>query len=472
MGRVPRWAVYSSPYTIEPLSLSCLSPTIPNMYSPAIESSKIEWKQMALYNVHDSLNIQPDNYLLQAVDIVEAMVIPKGRRTEYDYASSVDTVRRACGDKSPGWWWKMSGFKTKTSVINSCPDLLHKRVRVYLDGKKPWYPWTAALKGELVKERKVVAEDTRLFLVGPIEHLIAMYMIFGALCDAIYANAASHPIKVGLCKQYGFWKRAIFDQLGEKNYVIDGEKYDVSLVPVLMWYGGEILRRNCCNPEVGRQLILESIYSVVVLGRGHVTRKNGGNASGGFLTLILNCLCQCLLIVRANLIHCMCTPGKDLLLKVVGDDGCYTPKNCKLTIEQIIAAFADFNVKLKDVQVCSAEDVQFCGVSFRDGVLCPRNDKFYCSLFWARHKSPLLRMQRLCALFHELYEDPRGPPVLLYILAFQRKYKVPIYVASLAKLLYLSYGAVDRNKLSALKSCYQAALDNNAFASSSTSPSF
>lgn len=453
VGRVERSSVFKSSYFVEPFSIKFFQSAPPFDFAPAPASYTIEQNQIKRFSQHYFLDLPDDPYLRHAQEWLSSL-ISSGPMVHYNYPSAIGVALREAGDKSPGFFWKHLGLLTKRDVIEKCGDLLAQRVSEYSKHRAPWYLWSTALKDEMTSKKKIDARDTRLFFVGPIEHYIASIMQFGAVTEAVYLTAGQHPILVGLSKGRGHWVDVVFKRLGDVNYCVDASKYDTSLPAFLIFLAAEILIKLAPDPVVAFQLVVEGIFALVVDGSGNVFCKEGGNPSGGYLTLVLNCLAQTLLIVRANLFHCGCIPMKDLLLKIVGDDGVYTPLRCLLTPQQIIDRFGDYNVTLKEVQELPPSEVEFCGVSYEHDVLVPRVAKFYASMFYGKHKNPLYRAARLQSLWMELFEDALGLKTLDYVVLFSLMHRVPIRMKCLCELLILRYGAVSCNKLSALKFSY------------------
>lgn len=448
---------FKTSFFIEPFAVSYFSTLPPPDFQPAHSAYYIEQNQIKRFSQHYLIDVPDDPYIRHAQEWFESMVFGGGSFSHYNYDSAIHIALRENADRSPGIYWKQLGYHTKGDVINKIPDQLERRVAAYYEsppGGEPWYLWSTALKDELTSMKKAVSKDTRLFFVSPLEHYLACIMEFGATTEALYASAGTHPVLVGLSKGYGLWVDVVFKQLGPINLSVDASKYDTSIIAYLIYCAAEIFIKRAPHRSVAHQLILESIYALVVDSAGRVFLKEGGNPSGGYLTLVLNCVVQVLLIVRANLIHCGCIPMKDLLLKIVGDDGVYTPLACALTAELIIARFADYNVTLKDVKVSGPEGVEFCGVSYEDGFLIPRHEKFYCSMFYGRRAEPAFRVARLQSIWMELFDHPRGVDTLDYVCLFSIMFNEPIRLKCFCALLTQKYGVVDHNKLSTLKLRY------------------
>lgn len=453
VGHVARQSVYKSNYFVEPLALQFFQQAPPFDFAPAPAGYFIEQNQIRRFSQHYFVDLPDDPYLRHAQSWLSSLIF-SGSINHYNYQSALGVAIREAGDKSPGFFWKNLGFFSKKDVIEKCGDLLASRVGEYSKHRTPWYLWSTALKDEMTSKKKIDARDTRLFFVGPIEHYLASIMQFGAVTETVYLTAGQHPILVGLSKGRGHWVDVVFKRLGDENFSVDASKYDTSLVAILIYLAAEILIAHAPDPRVAYQLVIESIYALVVDASGYVFCKEGGNPSGGYLTLVLNCLAQALLIVRANLIHCGCIPMKDLLLKIVGDDGLYTPLRCSLTPQQIIDRFGDYNVTLKEVEVLLPSEVEFCGVMYQNGTLVPRVNKFYASMFYGKNKDPVHRAARLQSLWMELFEHPLGLKTLDYVVLFSLMHRVSIHMKCLCELLDLRYGAVCCNKLSALKISY------------------
>lgn len=448
---------FKTSFFIEPFAVSYFASLPPPEFQPAHSAYYIEQNQIKRFSQHYLIDVPDDPYIRHAQEWFESLVFSGGSFSHYNYDSAIHLALRENGDRSPGVYWKQLGFPTKADVISKVPDQLERRVAAYYessDGDGPWYLWSTALKDELTSMKKAVSKDTRLFFVSPLEHYLASIMEFGATTEALYASAGTHPVLVGLSKGYGLWIDVVFNQLGEVNFSVDASKYDTSILAYCIYCAAEIFIKRAPNRHVAHQLMLEAIYALVVDSAGRVFLKEGGNPSGGYLTLVLNCVVQVLLIVRANLIHCGCIPMKDLLLKIVGDDGVYTPLACALTVELIIARFADYNVTLKDVKVSGPENVEFCGVTYEDGFLVPRHEKFYCSMFYGRRAEPAFRVARLQSIWMELFDHPRGVDTLDYVCLFSIMFNEPIRLKCLCALLTQKYGVVDHNKLSTLKFRY------------------
>jgi hypothetical protein len=398
---------YFDPYVFDPVV--CALAELPAEYLPARQSVAIESQQLTLFAHHyENYGFEPDVFLEQAREWMLsefAPYIPESTSNRYSFDEACTRCISACGSKAPGVYWREKGYKTKTSVIECCREELQQRVNDYFANGFCWYEWQASLKVELVKAVKHESCDTRLFTVAPIEHYIACLMTFGGFCDVIFTTAGFHPIFVGFPKQYGGVIERVFMKLGSRNSAIDAKKYDTSLIPLVLYYAACVLLKAAQRPGA-YVLVIETIYCMLVSSMGNVYLKDGGNASGGFLTLILNCFVQILLAARANFKHCGCSIGSDLVLRAVGDDGLYTYVNCRLTRDLLIASFADYGVVLKDVVFGGPEEMEFCGCHYKNGRLTVRERKLYCAMFWSQRLDPESRAIRLASLYQDLFEDP------------------------------------------------------------------
>lgn len=460
-----RFACPKSQYHLDPIVAVELGDP-PSDFAPAPMGFDIEKKQLNLFKFHEESDYLPDDYFMQAVQVLREMYRTDIKTLYYlTYEDALCAMHRECLHSSAGAYWHQREIHTKgqLSVLN--PLQFEKGVKSYLKGKFQWFPWSLALKDEMLKAEKVLSRDTRLFTVAPPEHYLACLMVFSPFCDFICRESKRLPIMVGIETKYGEWQKAVKSRFTGKCLSIDGKKYDTRLVATLMWFASLVLQDHVVESYklAAEVLIVETIYALLVTFNGVVVAKHGGNASGGYLTLTLNCLAQLLLLIRSNIKRCGCLIGQALVPGIVGDDGTYSLRGCKLTCEDLIFDFGEYATILKDVEEHSSlETIKFCGMQVISDRLMPRETKFYASVFYRKGRSLVYDYQRLLSLWIELFENPvYGLRLLHVIRAYERKYKELIDAPlSVEECLFLRYGVVDYNTCSTLKTIYAGLFDS------------
>jgi len=311
-GFVNRWAVPKSQFHKDPIVSAVLGDP-PTDFAPAPMGYDIEQKQLSLFKFHEERDYLPDSYLMQAVEVLREMYRVDPATLPYlTFDDAKSQMRRECTHSSAGVFWHSRGVMTKGQLADLNPQLFRSGVERYLNGHHQWYPWSCALKDEILKIEKVNDRDTRLFTVAPPEHYLACLMVFSPFCDTIYQRSKSLPIMVGVGTKYGEWQQVVSARFHGKCLSIDGKKYDTRLVATLLWFASLVLQDHVVDryKDAADVLITETIYALLVTFSGTVVAKHGGNASGGYLTLILNCLVQLLLLIRSNIKRCGCTIGR------------------------------------------------------------------------------------------------------------------------------------------------------------------
>lgn len=192
---------------------------------------------------------------------------------------------------SPGPIWRLRGMTTKREAILGLTSKFFAEHWVKLATRgAPLTYWSANLKDELRQREKVLDNKTRLFLIGPVEHAIAMERIFGDMNARLVAAGRSG--RVASCVGVEFFRR-FFDRVHsmtadfEEVECADAKKYDSTLLPVFL-RGMALFRFEClCESDRTNEnalriynLYRDIIWTPIILQNGLIIQKEHGNPSG------------------------------------------------------------------------------------------------------------------------------------------------------------------------------------------------
>lgn len=366
-------------------------------YLPGRATRDIENARLALF-VHPQEEYAVDANFERAMEIVYARYQYAEQSKVYPFELVCDIVCTSdTGDASPGPEYKALGYNTKREVLLGCVrlvgsrevalpplkyTLVKSRYDLIMSGVFTWGLWGASLKDELVKRAKWEDGDTRLFAGGPLEDLLAAMSIWGPVFDVIYDHWKAQWCVAGVSPKHGQWPHMLsrFDAM-IMLLNCDFKWFDTSQRAPYFRCGSEILRRLCKDHPAAFILIEQCLNAPLVTSWGDILKKRDGMPSGAFITLILNCFIDEILIVAAHLDAC--GPADDhLTASIMGDDnGIGIMQLCGMTKETLKTSHASRGFLLKDcVEHETLDDVRFCGLIYNKTGYHPREDKLLCAL--------------------------------------------------------------------------------------------
>jgi len=328
------------------------------------------------------------------------------------------------------------GFKDKGSVLRN--PVTH--AEVVTSWYSPDYPtiWKVSVKGgELLKLKKVDANDPRIFIVPDLKyHYWSIRMFYSAheLLKRL-AQDIHTKIKVGYVFQFGGFTRLMEYLSKQFSIIVEGDvtKWDSAMwefivIFVLFPLYAKLHKPSefCTQQEYEVRLYYhfrDMLHSIMVMPSGQVLVKHCGNPSGQFITGDVNCIWHefdiCLLYVVEDLDADFRRDQWWLL----GDDHIFGTNNHKLSSftkrREIYKRMGSDLSEEKDVVSHSIEGHTFLGFTAqfdpKRGRYVPvyNIQKALCSALRPGGKvDPALRYARLTGLriltfFHPLYEKIR-----------------------------------------------------------------
>jgi hypothetical protein len=229
-------------------------------------------------------------------------------------------------------------------------DYLITRLEV---GDRPDFKYIDNLKDETVTIQKSKAGKTRLFSAAPMDLIVLQRMYFGAFVSYVKStrvhNGCAYGVNPYNPAEWGLIALTLQSNGSNGDYAVFGDYsgYDGSLSPQLMYKVLEIINYfyKQFDPEwqIEDDIVRNTLFEDVV-NSIHIAPYNnesisyqwiGSNPSGNFLTTVLNCVANLILLylsVSATISHCLgCNFSRALIrceehLRVVvyGDDNGWT----------------------------------------------------------------------------------------------------------------------------------------------------
>lgn len=449
VGKVGRFSKFRTSYRPEPMARAFLPPWDLTHLVPQF-SAEIEKVRLSLFSRHELLDTLYDEELEIASRKMARKYASYYPGSHWTVDDAIARMREFCSDTSPGWSWTSEGFRTKAQVLDS-PEALARvinSVGMYLSGHFQWLPWSDALKDELLKRAKVENGDTRLFVVAPPEHYLASAVVFGAFQENIFRKWKHlNSCCAGATLEYGGYLDILKRFEGKTRFFCtDAKHQDVSISPVLAWFALRPLIE--AMPEMYRRsafvLVTEMLYCAVITSEGFIVLKNGGNPSGGFLTLLLNILVQELLWTACHSHgECLCEPS----LAIVGDDAFVgTHEGCPLLDRAVVLSFFQQHGLTLEIDGPSSSlwNLEWCGKSLvvhgDDVAIVPREAKMKSACFFVKSRDPVKIVSRLVGLYRHLIETDFAEPLRRMISAKIEKHRLTLAIPSIRDCMVLRYG--------------------------------
>lgn len=340
----------------------------------------------------------------------------------------------------PGYPWNLR-WPTKGMVLADPVGMALVRRKVEELLANPVY-WMARWKSEVRRREKIVAGSCRVFVVGPIEHFIASVMLFGEQNQRLYDEGArqlpSWCLFPGASLFHGGWHRLAQRMLGNVDPLnlvaallerlfngTDATKFDQSIAAYFL-YAVKRMRQGWSSMNASDRELCDNVYrhtveSLIVLARGYIIQKAGGQPSGCYNTAADNSIVQFMLIFFAwqkspcgrlddparalgemVFILCLIIYGDDMIFRI--------PKFVQpyFKMEHVVASFLLHGVVIlpEHAEPVSLLECKFLSHHFRFpgkesyGLVVPAPDpnKGLASLLLTGEVSPSLQVERACML--------------------------------------------------------------------------
>jgi hypothetical protein len=335
IGKVAKDEAVYQPSTTE-LTLSYIGHLIESGKEPAPlhnNDKRVEVKCDLL--VKNFMEYAGDNPILRCNEneMVDAIVekikrvdpfYPKRLLSEEETVNGVDHLQRLDPYTSPGYPYVLPKWKGKYgkptskgktsymeyeheldrwSVIPSMWKRVYEREAEAKHGRRVWSVWTACLKDEPVKIKKIKEGKPRVFTSGPMDFTMLARKYFGCFASWVQKNGMLLGIALGLDPESAQWTELfnILRSISERVLELDYTFFDKTVIAQLImmfcrivnaWYddGKE-------NAKVREVLMHEIIYTFVLL-RDTIIMKKRGNPSGQALTALLNSFVSIMLLLE------------------------------------------------------------------------------------------------------------------------------------------------------------------------------
>jgi len=316
----------------------------------------------------------------------------------YEEALTKLDLKKSPGD--PYFLW----HPTKGRALQLDPEMVRQNTSAMFSLEPPVCRFNLTLKSELRQKEKVEAGKTRVFMAGPLHHLIACNQLFCVQNDQIMDRMGQHPITIGIQLPGHEFVRAV-TRLGlSKGQMLPLNDADVS---------GCDLRFNLRAARVIRDLrakhlpprfkpyinyIYDTVYCGVGICLGNVYRVFG-NKSGWLNTGHDNSIFTWLMLVYSSLILYPDTdPDHVFKLLVNGDDVLMCVLKGELQLLTDCLRVQGFFLETDDFTPRNVYSVQYLSHSLRkryvhhfgEFVLAAGNrEKMLCSINWIKRTEGL-----------------------------------------------------------------------------------
>lgn len=189
---------------------------VPSAMSPYAASVGLEKAKDPQLQLNEEVCAKAEDFMLHWLEFIWARPLHEFVIT-YETALTYLDLKKAPGDD-----YDMT-CSTKGRAIELHGPILRDRVYRILEGQGPdQVPcrFTLTLKSELRHRDKVKLNKTRVFMAGPLHHLVAANMLFATQNDYLMQTIGQHPITIGIQLPGPEFVRCLKD-LGE--FVNDGD---------------------------------------------------------------------------------------------------------------------------------------------------------------------------------------------------------------------------------------------------------
>jgi hypothetical protein len=180
-----------------------------------------------------------------------------------------------------------NGFRT---IENSkLQRLVSHRLELLPQRARPLIPWLDSLKDERRPLAKCV--KPRLFVVAPLDYVIVDRMYNLCFTSHFYQSRLSTFSAVGINRGSREWDMLIRNLKAVGTHGFDGDysKFDGTLSAQLAAYLPRLITKFYGDNHLAeRETLLHEIFFCLHQGRDFLYMTNGGNSSGGDMTVVIN----------------------------------------------------------------------------------------------------------------------------------------------------------------------------------------
>lgn len=247
-------------------------------------------------------------------DDIKAMVHKYDLFTAVNGAAGVAFVDSVNRSTSMGYPW----CTTKRRFLQSIPPQrglldpvkfdddvekrVYSRIETYKKGERTYPVFKGTLKDEPVTREKFEKGKTRLFGSAPIDFILVQRMYFLSLVRLIQTHKMAFECAVGVVAQTKEWE-LFYKKLNQKKHLIAGDfsKYDKQMPPYVIllayWVLIEIAKESGNYTDEDVQVMFgvatDTAYPFMLFN-GDFVQWLCSNPSGQSLTVIINCIVNCI----------------------------------------------------------------------------------------------------------------------------------------------------------------------------------
>lgn len=213
-----------------------------------------------------------------------------------------DAISCLDGKASPGWPWNLWAGEKKNLFSGDLKEAFRTHMEDYLEALKTWERvpvfWLCTVKEEIKPRIKVLANNIRTFVSAPVQHDVVGQMLFGEVCEKLYASTITSSF-IGHSK-YGRGMDAMYRRIRRfpNWFCMDESEFDATLdrnflfaVFEIVWRCLEESARTEENRKIAENWFHEIVYKIIVMEDGTLVQANTGNPSGNKLTILINTWC-------------------------------------------------------------------------------------------------------------------------------------------------------------------------------------
>nr|AWU65998.1 MAG: RNA-dependent RNA polymerase [Recovirus sp.] len=250
----------------------------------ALPLSSILTKMMKPYTEHHTGYVPPAELEAAKSVVMAKLKAIVGKPTTLSAVEALETLDPHTSSGYPNYTKKDPSLPHVQSTV--------ERVQKWLDGEGPLHDpiYTAALKDEPVKEKKVSTDPSRRLLwCAPLETSLACAAIVTPACAALKQHRWAWPGKVGMNPTQEWW---LLDGMFPDNILcVDYSRWDSTMPEEIYHAGLEVLYGLVDHPKSAELAEILAKPRKVIVNDQLITVFRG-LPSGTPATSILNCICH------------------------------------------------------------------------------------------------------------------------------------------------------------------------------------
>ena len=251
------------------------------------------------------------------------------------------------------------GLLDPVKFTDEIESKVYQRIETYKKSERTYPVFKGTLKDEPVTQEKFLKGKTRLFGSAPVDFILVQRMFFLSLVRLMQTHKMAFECAVGVVAQTKEWE-LFYKKLIRKKHLIAGDfsKYDKQMPPYVIllayWVLIEIARTSGNYTEEDIRIMFgvatDTAYPFMLFN-GDFVQWLCSNPSGQSLTVIINCIVNCIYFRYVYLtifdqwrVKFLNATSEEIERELERDPTLqYILNNLDLTTEEIISTFQDVN---------------------------------------------------------------------------------------------------------------------------------